>query len=39
MSMERSSGTYNSEVVPTILGKFVNKRTQQPSEILVMANV
>jgi len=39
ISMERSSGAYNSEVASTILGKSVNKRIEQPSERLVKANM
>ena len=37
--MERSSGAYNSEAAPTIFGKSVNKRIQQPCESLVKANM
>jgi hypothetical protein len=37
INMERYSGAYISEVAPTILGKSVNKRIQQPSERLMKA--
>ena len=39
ISMERSSGAYSSEAVPTILEKIVNKLIQKPSERLVKSNI